>query len=91
MNIYLQLLLGRQLFSRQPRFIGKLCLRQGRKRILLLSNIGTSIGWLIFLFALYLPAKDSFSVYIPLPLVRVKSELVHLKYELSSFRDQTAS
>jgi MFS family permease len=37
----------------------------GRKRILLLSNIGTSIGWVIFLFALFFPAKDSFSVYIP--------------------------
>lgn len=28
MNIYLQLLLGRQLYLRQARFIGKLCLRQ---------------------------------------------------------------
>ena len=29
----------------------------GRKKILLLSNIGTSIGWLLFLFALFLPSN----------------------------------
>src|SRR4051795_8111699 len=29
----------------------------GRKKILLLSNVGTSIGWLLFLFALFLPSN----------------------------------
>ena len=29
----------------------------GRKKVLLLSNAGTSIGWVIFLFALFLPAE----------------------------------
>jgi DHA1 family tetracycline resistance protein-like MFS transporter len=36
----------------------------GRKKILLLSNVGTSIGWLLFLFALFLPS--SFSIHITL-------------------------
>jgi MFS family permease len=31
----------------------------GRKKILLLSNVGTSIGWLLFLFALFLPSNSS--------------------------------
>jgi DHA1 family tetracycline resistance protein-like MFS transporter len=35
----------------------------GRKKILLLSNIGTSIGWLLFLFALFLPS-NSFNIHI---------------------------
>jgi MFS family permease len=35
----------------------------GRKKILLLSNVGTSIGWLLFLFALFLPS-NSFSIHI---------------------------
>src|SRR5436309_13481694 len=30
-----------------------------RKKILLLSNVGTSIGWLLFLFALFLPSNSS--------------------------------
>jgi MFS transporter, DHA1 family, tetracycline resistance protein len=35
----------------------------GRKKVLLLSNIGTSVGWILFLFALSLPLK-SFSIDI---------------------------
>ena len=46
--------------------LGKWSDTYGRKKILLLSNIGTSIGWLIFLFALFLSAKESFNIYIPL-------------------------
>jgi MFS transporter, DHA1 family, tetracycline resistance protein len=38
----------------------------GRKKILLLSNAGTSIGWIIFLFALFLPAERGFSIDLPL-------------------------
>ena len=45
--------------------LGKWSDTYGRKKILLLSNIGTSIGWLIFLFALFLSAKESFDIYIP--------------------------
>src|SRR4029453_10793721 len=37
----------------------------GRKKVLLLSNVGTSVGWILFLFALSLPSKKSFSIYIP--------------------------
>lgn len=35
----------------------------GRKKILLLSNVGTSIGWLLFLFALFLPS-NSFNIHV---------------------------
>src|ERR671923_245818 len=35
----------------------------GRKKILLLSNVGTSVGWLVFLSALFLPSQ-SFSIDI---------------------------
>ena len=45
--------------------LGKWSDTYGRKKILLLSNIGTSIGWLIFLFALFLPSEESFDIYIP--------------------------
>ena len=38
----------------------------GRKRILLLSNGGTLIGWTFFLFALFLPVKSLFSITSPL-------------------------
>jgi len=31
----------------------------GRKKVLLLSNIGTAVGWILFLFALFLPAEKS--------------------------------
>ena len=36
----------------------------GRKKVLLLSNVGTSVGWILFLFALFLPAEKSFSINI---------------------------
>jgi MFS transporter, DHA1 family, tetracycline resistance protein len=36
----------------------------GRKRVLLLSNVGTSVGWILFLFALFLPFEKSFSIDI---------------------------
>ena len=45
--------------------LGKWSDTYGRKKILLLSNIGTSIGWMIFLFALFLPSEESFNIYIP--------------------------
>src|SRR5215208_3250728 len=37
----------------------------GRKKVLLLSNVGTSVGWILFLFALFLPIEKSFNIYIP--------------------------
>src|SRR5215217_5141821 len=43
--------------------LGKWSDRYGRKKILLLSNVGTSIGWLLFLFALFLPS-NSFNIDI---------------------------
>jgi MFS transporter, DHA1 family, tetracycline resistance protein len=43
--------------------LGKWSDTYGRKKILLLSNIGTSIGWLLFLFALFLPSS-SFNIHI---------------------------
>ena len=36
----------------------------GRKKVLLLSNVGTSVGWILFLFALSLPSEKSFSIDI---------------------------
>jgi MFS family permease len=39
--------------------LGKWSDMYGRKKILLLSNVGTSIGWLLFLFALFLPSNSS--------------------------------
>src|SRR5437016_7316058 len=36
----------------------------GRKKVLLLSNVGTSVGWILFLFALFLPFEKSFSIHI---------------------------
>jgi MFS transporter, DHA1 family, tetracycline resistance protein len=36
----------------------------GRKRVLLLSNVGTSIGWILFLYAIFLPAEKSFTANI---------------------------
>ena len=36
----------------------------GRKKVLLLSNVGTSVGWILFLFALFLPAEKSFTINI---------------------------
>ena len=34
----------------------------GRKKVLLLSTVGTSAGWVLFLFALFLPAERSFTI-----------------------------
>ena len=34
----------------------------GRKKVLLLSNGGTLIGWIVFLFALFLPVENLYSV-----------------------------
>src|SRR6476646_6772275 len=39
--------------------LGKLSDTYGRKKVLLLSNIGTAVGWILFLFALFLPAEKS--------------------------------
>jgi MFS transporter, DHA1 family, tetracycline resistance protein len=36
----------------------------GRKKVLLLSNVGTAVGWILFLFALSLPSQKSFSIDI---------------------------
>jgi MFS transporter, DHA1 family, tetracycline resistance protein len=36
----------------------------GRKKVLVLSNVGTSAGWILFLFALFLPTEKSFSIHI---------------------------
>ena len=36
----------------------------GRKKVLLLSNVGTSVGWILFLFALFLSTGKSFSIEI---------------------------
>ncbi len=49
----------------------------GRKKVLLISNLGTLIGWIIFLFAFFLPVTNFFSInsaimgtfIITLPLV----------------------
>ena len=37
----------------------------GRKKVLLLSNVGTAVGWILFLFALFLPTEKS-SIHIAL-------------------------
>jgi MFS transporter, DHA1 family, tetracycline resistance protein len=34
----------------------------GRKKVLLLSNAGTAIGWILFLVALVVPFKETFSI-----------------------------
>jgi MFS transporter, DHA1 family, tetracycline resistance protein len=34
----------------------------GRKKVLLLCNAGTLVGWIIFLYALFLPVKNLFSI-----------------------------
>ena len=38
----------------------------GRKKILLISHGGTLVGWIIFLFALFLPEENLFSINSPL-------------------------
>jgi MFS transporter, DHA1 family, tetracycline resistance protein len=43
--------------------LGKWSDAYGRKKILLLSNVGTSVGWLLFLFALFLPSNH-FNIYV---------------------------
>src|SRR5438093_9011096 len=43
--------------------LGKWSDMYGRKKILLLSNVGTSISWLLFLFTLFLPS-NSFNIHI---------------------------
>lgn len=42
--------------------LGRWSDRYGRKKILLLSNAGTVVGWLFFVVALYLPKTDLYSV-----------------------------
>jgi MFS transporter, DHA1 family, tetracycline resistance protein len=37
----------------------------GRKKVLLLSNAGTSVGWILFLFALFLPFEKSLNINLP--------------------------
>jgi MFS transporter, DHA1 family, tetracycline resistance protein len=46
--------------------LGRWSDNHGRKKVLLISNAGTSIGWIIFLFALFLPAQNSFNIDLPL-------------------------
>jgi len=41
--------------------LGKWSDTYGRKKVLLISNVGTSIGWIFFLFALFLPAENVIS------------------------------
>jgi MFS transporter, DHA1 family, tetracycline resistance protein len=43
--------------------LGKWSDTYGRKKILLLSNAGTAVGWLLFLFALFLPS-NSFNAHV---------------------------
>ncbi|HEX6029137.1 MAG TPA: MFS transporter [Nitrososphaeraceae archaeon] len=38
----------------------------GRKKVLLVSHVGTLIGWIFFLFALFLPIENLFSIDSPL-------------------------
>ena len=37
----------------------------GRKKVLLVSQGGTLIGWIFFLFALFLPAENLFNIRFP--------------------------
>jgi MFS transporter, DHA1 family, tetracycline resistance protein len=46
--------------------LGKWSDIHGRKKVLLLSNIGTSVGWILFLFALFLPTEKTFTIHITL-------------------------
>src|ERR1044072_2885604 len=53
----------------------------GRKKILLLSNAGTAIGWILFLFALIFPFGETFiinSVYLGTIIVVVPLLLIFL-------------
>jgi MFS transporter, DHA1 family, tetracycline resistance protein len=42
--------------------LGKWSDTYGRKKVLLLSNVGTAIGWILFLIALILPFNGAFNV-----------------------------
>ena len=42
--------------------LGKWSDTYGRKKVLLLSNVGTAIGWILFLVALILPLDGAFNV-----------------------------
>lgn len=42
--------------------LGKWSDTYGRKKVLLLSNVGTAIGWILFLIALILPLDGAFNV-----------------------------
>ena len=42
--------------------LGKWSDAYGRKKVLLVSNGGTLVGWLIFLFAFFLPVTNLFSI-----------------------------
>src|SRR6476620_1189937 len=46
--------------------LGKRSDTYGRKKVLLLRNAGTSIGWVLFLFALFLAAEKVFNINLPL-------------------------
>ena len=53
----------------------------GRKKILLLSNAGTAIGWILFLFALILPFGGTFiinSIYLGTIIIIVPLLLIFL-------------
>jgi MFS transporter, DHA1 family, tetracycline resistance protein len=53
----------------------------GRKKILLLSNVGTAIGWILFLFALIFPFKETFtinSIYLGTIIIIVPLLLIFL-------------
>jgi DHA1 family tetracycline resistance protein-like MFS transporter len=53
----------------------------GRKKILLLSNVGTAIGWILFLFALIFPFKETFtinSIYLGTIIIVVPLLLIFL-------------
>ena len=53
----------------------------GRKKILLLSNVGTAIGWILFLFALILPFGGTFvinSIYLGTIIIIVPLLLIFL-------------
>ena len=44
--------------------LGKWSDNFGRKKVLLLSNVGTAVGWILFLYALSLSSEKSFSIDI---------------------------
>jgi len=46
--------------------LGNMSDRVGRRKILLFSQIGTAIAWLVFLWALFFPVKEIFKVSNPI-------------------------